>query len=95
MARFSFEVKATSGTMPSALMSWPAWMTSSWPLGERGTSTQPVNLFSRFQVDSPWRTSTRVCLFRVRDVDRSLEKGVRELWGVSGVDCGVGACVRV
>ena len=43
MARFWRDVKATLGTMPASLMRFPAWMTSSCPLGERGTSTHPVN----------------------------------------------------
>src|SRR2546421_6371899 len=32
------------------------------PAGERSTSVHPVKRFSRFQVDSPWRSSTSRCM---------------------------------
>src|SRR5437660_12407649 len=41
-------------------MSRPASIASVTPSSLRGTSCQPVNRFSRFQVLWPWRRSTRV-----------------------------------
>jgi hypothetical protein len=32
------------------------------PVGVRSTSVQPVKRFSRFQVDSPWRIRTSLCM---------------------------------
>jgi len=58
MARLSTEVKHRSKSQPSALSSLPADMAWLTPVGVRSTSVQPVNRFSRFQMDSPWRTRT-------------------------------------
>lgn len=54
----SVDVYATSKAMPSAWTSFPASAASLWPVSDRGQSYQPVNRFSRFHVDSPWRISS-------------------------------------
>ena len=40
----------------------PACLACSMPVSVRSTSVQPVKRFSRFQVDSPWRISTSLCM---------------------------------
>ena len=60
MARLRREVCAISKLTPDSRISRPASTTSFSPFGLKGTSTHPVNLFSRFHVDSPWRTKIRL-----------------------------------
>jgi hypothetical protein len=52
---------------PSFFKRTPAAAASCSPFLDRGQSYHPVNLFSSFHVDSPWRTSTSVCLLRLND----------------------------
>src|SRR3982750_4274464 len=56
-ARESTDVYARSNRNP--LSNSPARRASAMPFSVSGTSTQPVNRFSRFQSDWPWRTRTR------------------------------------
>src|SRR5256714_4078820 len=62
MARWRGKVKGGSNSSPPDLSSRPALRASSMPLGARSTSVQPVKRFSRFQVDSPCRSSTSLCI---------------------------------
>ena len=62
MARFNREVNATSNANPPLASNIPALLASSFPFTDNGQSYHPVNLFSLFHVDSPWRTRTKVYL---------------------------------
>mmetsp|Transcript_85749 Transcript_85749/g.142760 ORF Transcript_85749/g.142760 Transcript_85749/m.142760 type:complete len:218 (-) Transcript_85749:13-666(-) len=60
IARFKTELYAMSNSRPASFKALPPASASFRPLSLRSTSTQPVNLFSWFHVDSPWRTRTSV-----------------------------------
>src|SRR5512134_414654 len=49
-----------SNSKPDDFSSAPASRACCTPVSVRPTSVHPVKRFSRFQVDSPWRSSTRV-----------------------------------
>ena len=46
-----------------------AWET---PVGVRSTSVHPVKRFSRFQVDSPWRIRTSLCMVSLERAGQNL-----------------------
>src|SRR6185437_2867627 len=58
--RVSSDVYRTSGRAPASASSCPAAAASLVPVGDSGTSTQPVNSPSAFQVLSPWRSRITV-----------------------------------
>src|SRR6266566_2275026 len=74
-ARERAEVYATSNL--NFLKSSPARRASDSPFALNGTSTQPVNRFSRFQSDWPWRTRTRVGMGRASTQRPRIAQGGR------------------
>src|SRR5690606_10024107 len=60
MARVRTDVNDTSKVKPPSSSRRPAVRASSSPRSLRSTSVHPVNRFSRFHVDSPWRSNTSV-----------------------------------
>src|SRR5438132_7820999 len=60
MARMRSDVCPTPGASPAAFIRRPASFASVTPSSLSGTSCQPVNRFSRFQVLWPWRKRTSV-----------------------------------
>ena len=69
-----------SNSKPSAFSNRPACCACCTPSGVSSTSVQPVKRFERFQVDSPWRISTSLCMAErssggLKPADAGLEPG--------------------
>ena len=62
MARFSTDVKATSKCVPPSFSRRPLRALPRRPCSDRSTSVHPVNRFSLFQVLSPCRSRTSLCI---------------------------------
>src|SRR4051812_10458213 len=80
MARRSTEVKARSNSKPASCISRPASCASASPCAERSTSFQPVNRFSSFHVDCPWRNRTTLCKLPDRGAAGVLRRGAELLF---------------
>src|SRR5207244_4906006 len=82
MARSKSDSWTMAGRSPDSCIKRPASFASCTPRSLSGTSCQPVNRFSRFQVLSPCRSRTRVPGFSAVAIDlgRDLDD-VRELVG--------------